>query len=35
MQPLAHGGGGTQLKFIARFAQEVSQFTPAAGKPGT
>lgn len=35
MQPLAQGGEGTQEKFMARFAQEIPQFTPAAGNPGT
>lgn len=35
MQPLTHGGAGEQVKFMARFAQESSQFTPADGKPGT
>lgn len=35
MQPLAQGGEGTQEKFMARFAQEIPQFTPDAGNPGT
>lgn len=34
IQPLAQGGEGTQEKFMARFAQEIPQFTPAAGNPG-
>lgn len=35
MQPLPQGGEGTQEKFMARFVQEIPQFTPAAGNPGT
>ena len=35
MQPLAQGGEGTQEKFMARFAQEIPQFSPAAVNPGT
>ena len=34
-QPLMHGDDGAHVKFIARFAHVVSQFTPPAGSSGS
>lgn len=35
MQPLMHGEDGAQVKFMARFAHVISQFTPPAGNSGS
>lgn len=34
-QPLIQGEDGAQVKFMARFAHVVSQFTPPAGNSGS
>lgn len=34
-QPLMQGEDGAQVKFMARFAHVISQFTPPAGNSGS